>query len=56
MSEPTSVPSEGVADLEGPADGGADGVPGIQDGGATAVRTAVRMVALRVRPMAARRA
>ena len=46
MSESTQGPSEGVADLEGPADGGAEGVPGIRDGGAdggpTAAQTAGR--------------
>ena len=33
MSESTQDPSEG-ADLEGPADGGADGIAGVRDGGA----------------------
>ena len=33
MSESTQDPSEGV-DLEGPADGGADGIAGVRDGGA----------------------
>ena len=33
MSESTQDPNEGV-NLEGPADGGADGVAGVRDGGA----------------------
>ena len=34
MSESTQDPSQGGSGLEGPADGGAEGIPGVQDGGA----------------------
>jgi hypothetical protein len=34
MTESTQGRGEGTEDLEGPADGGANGVPGMHDGGA----------------------
>ena len=50
MSESTQDPSEGV-DLEGPADGGADGIAGVRDGGADG---SADSGGLGVRPVAAR--
>ena len=54
MSESTQGPSEGVDDLEGPADGGASGVPGIQDGGADGGADAVPRARPTVAPAACR--
>ena len=56
MSESTQGPSEGVSDLEGPADGGAEGIPASETAepmvAQTAAQTAAPMVAQTAEPTA----